>query len=347
MRFRWGEKDARKLSPSLQTVKRNLKVASSKRVGADLSIRLYFCGEVIADLLERNSGSGLFELLLGGSQFNAAIGASRTVQREQLGIGVCFVGLVSRDLLGERLFRALQEAEVDTKYVKRVDHNTGLAIVSISPGKENVFSYYGHGCAEQMTRIEHLPSSLGSGDDRRICCLGSISTNLEPARFAWLEFAKLQRESSLIIYDLNTRPSVARDPELYRRIVLDWARIAHVMKASNADIAWAYPGLDMMEVAAIWHSVGTSVAVFTKGCLGAEAHTRSFCVKVEAPGLLASDTVGAGDNFNAGLAIQFAKADCTTATSIHHITVPQLDAILHGANHTAACHLISKGARPL
>jgi len=311
-----------------------------------MSVRIYFCGEVVADLLERNQGSGDFKLLLGGSQFHGATGAARAVQREGLSFSIGFVGPISTDTFGARFFEKLEQSCVDTKSIKRVERNTTLAIVSIQPGKENAFSFYGRDTAEQMTKIEDLPQILGEAKDRKICCFGSISTVMEPARFAWLGFAARQKPNSLILYDLNTRPAIAKDPERYRGIVAEWARTAHVVKASDADIAWAYPGKSMKEIADIWLSEGAHMAVFTKGMHGSEAYTRSFKSAAESLDLIAPNTVGAGDNFNAGLAITMAKENCMTPEAIDALTETQLTRILLGANNTAAYHLISIGAQP-
>ena len=152
-----------------------------------VSVRIYFCGEVVADLLEHDHGSGDFKLLLGGSLFHGATGAKRAVGREHIDCQIGFVGPLSSDMLGERFFKVLTDMGIDTAGISRVDRNTTLAMVSIRPGKENGFVFYGRAGADEMTRIEDLPQSLGEKNDQKIFCCGSISTVIEPARFAWLD----------------------------------------------------------------------------------------------------------------------------------------------------------------
>jgi fructokinase len=312
-----------------------------------MAATIYFCGEVVADLLEYNQGSGDFKLLLGGSQFHGAMGATKAVERDKADIQVGFIGPISKDMFGDRFIAQLKTRNVDISGAPRVDRNTTLAIVSICPGKENAFSFYGRDTAEQMTKIEDLPTTLTPKDQNKICCFGSISTVMEPARFAWLAFAKAQRDSGIVIYDLNTRPSIAKDPERYRSLVLEWAQTAHVVKASDADIAWAYPGKSMKEIARIWHEAGASLAVFTKGMHGSEAYASNGTSAFEETlDLVATNTVGAGDNFNAGLAIQLASKRCFSRAALESLSEKDLSAILKGANETAAYHLISIGAKP-
>ncbi len=307
--------------------------------------RIFFCGEVVADILEEKQGSGDFKLLLGGSQFHGARGAKKAALREKIDLTIGFVGPLSKDMFGERFFSVLEKENVDTSGIKRVDRNTTLAIVSIRPGKENKFSFYGRDTAEQMTKIADLPTSLGESGEDKICCFGSISTVMEPSRFAWLAFAAKQKETGLVMYDLNTRPSIAKDPEKYRGLVLEWARIAHVMKASDADIGWAYPGMSTEKVAKIWLEAGATMAVLTKGTYGSEAYTKNTKAEAPTPALVTMNTVGAGDNFNAGLAVFLHKNDCATPQKMAALDETQLASILRGATHTAAYHLISIGAK--
>ncbi len=310
-----------------------------------MAAKIFFCGEVVADLHEKVAGSGDFKFMFGGSQFLGSMGAARARQRENGNWQIGFVGPLSEDTFGERFFQALQAAGVDTGGIRRVTRNTTLAIVSIRPGKENAFTFYGRDTAEQMTKIEELPEVLGRDDENKICCFGSISTVMEPARFAWLEFARRQRDRALLCYDLNTRPTIAKDPERYRGIVKEWARTAHVVKASDADIAWAYPGMAMPDIAKIWLAEGASMAVFTKGMNGSEAYTRTASATAPAQSLTAANTVGAGDNFNAGLAVGLCKQGCFSASKVEALDSAALAAILTGANDTAASHLVSIGAK--
>jgi sugar/nucleoside kinase (ribokinase family) len=61
---------------------------------------------------------------------------------------------------------------------------------------------------------------------------------------------------------------------------------------------------------------------------------------------MATNTVGAGDNFNAGLGIALAQKECFTTEAIQKLTLKDLEDILKGANENAAYHLVSIGAKP-
>ncbi|MDX9689104.1 MAG: hypothetical protein EOM37_06880 [Proteobacteria bacterium] len=309
---------------------------------------IYFCGEVVADFLEQTQGSGNFRFFLGGSHFNGAIGAARAVKREGLDdkIKVGFIGPISQDMFGQRFYAALQENGIVTDFVTRVPLNTTLAVVSTCPGKENDFSFYSTETAAQVTGTKELPQKLRDSNDGLILFLGSISTVMSPARDDWHAFCETARNHALCCYDLNARPSIAKDSETYREIVLQWAKISHIMKASDADIGWAYPDKSMEEIAKLWLEAGASLVIFTKGMHGSEAFAKGVHATATTLNLIATNTVGAGDNFNAGLGIALAQKECFTAEAIQKLTQKDLEDILKGANENAAYHLVSIGAKP-
>jgi fructokinase len=305
--------------------------------------KVFFCGEVVADLVEFQEGSGAFNLKLGGSQFHGAMGASRAQQAQKLDCEIFFVGPMSHDDFGNRFFAALENNKVNTSLIKRVDRNSTLAIVAVRPGQENSFIFYGRDTAEQMTQPQELPQSLpGQGD--KICVFGSISTVLEPARFTWMGFAKTQKPDALIYYDLNTRPAIAKNPERYRGIVAEWAGMADIIKASSADIGWTYPGETPQQVAARWFAEGAKMAVFTLGEQGSLAITSHCNASVPSEAVKVKNTIGAGDNFNAGFALGLVSQNCANRANIGKINQTQLAAALQYANNTAKNHLVAQAA---
>lgn len=314
-----------------------------------MTIRIFFCGEVVADMVgQKDQQSDTFKLSLGGSQFNGASGAVRAARNQNLDYEISFVGPLAKMGFGINFFNAMTERGINTSYLTRVDRNTTLSVVARRSDGTNDYMFYRDNTAEEQTKRSELPDSLGEPGEGMICCFGSISTIMEPARHAWLSFAKSQRGKALLFYDLNTRPSVAKDPERYRKLVLEWAKTIDVMKASDEDIAWAYPGMSLAEVAKIWMDAGSSMAVFTKSADGSEIFTRQLhaaVATVKLPGI--TNTVGAGDNFNAGIVIQLAKHGVFSAEEIPNLTQAQLETIISGGNRTAAAHLTAQNGIPL
>jgi len=77
--------------------------------------------------------------------------------------------------------------------------------------------------------------------------------------------------------------------------------VSDIVKASDEDITWLFPGQEIAEVSARWLARGPAMVVVTRGDRGAYAVAASG--EVDHPGdkVEVADTVGAGDAFSAGL----------------------------------------------
>lgn len=126
--------------------------------------------------------------------------------------------------------------------------------------------------------------------------VGSLAAVLEPGADTVLELAG---RAGVVSFDPNCRPDVApRDLDRVEAL----AALSSVIKLSDEDLAWLYPGASFRHVAQGWLQGRSELVVLTKGGEGAEALTRERHVSIPAaPGGPLVDTVGAGDAFMAGL----------------------------------------------
>ena len=77
---------------------------------------------------------------------------------------------------------------------------------------------------------------------------------------------------------------------------------AHLVKASDEDLAYLYPGRDLAEVAAQWCDLGARAVVITLGPDGAVGYDGTGEVaRQHGLPVTVADTVGAGDSFAGGL----------------------------------------------
>jgi fructokinase len=75
-----------------------------------------------------------------------------------------------------------------------------------------------------------------------------------------------------------------------------------IVKASESDLAWLYPGMGYEDAAdAILHERDVRLVVATLGARGAFGASPEARVHVAAPKVGVVDTIGAGDAFGAGL----------------------------------------------
>ncbi|MFT4137019.1 carbohydrate kinase family protein [Microbacterium sp.] len=105
----------------------------------------------------------------------------------------------------------------------------------------------------------------------------------------------------LVSFDPNVRPGImgARDEVLGR--VEELTASAHIVKLSDEDAEWLYPGVDPADVLDRLLAAGASVAVVTRGPDGCLARTGTTELALPAAPVVVADTIGAGDAFMSGL----------------------------------------------
>jgi fructokinase len=129
--------------------------------------------------------------------------------------------------------------------------------------------------------------------------IGTLVTVIEPGASELYDWAMQVAELAPIVFDPNIRPSVMPDRDLYEAAVEKWAALSAVIKVSDDDLAWLFPGQAIDDVANRWISDGVFLVVVTKGANGLVGYTSDG--RVEVPGVKVDvvDTVGAGDTVGA------------------------------------------------
>ncbi|MGY5003360.1 carbohydrate kinase family protein [Streptomyces griseus] len=129
---------------------------------------------------------------------------------------------------------------------------------------------------------------------------GSIGAVVEPGSATVLDLVRAARATATVSYDPNVRPGLMGDRTAAVRRVEECVGLSDVVKASDEDLEWLYPGEDPEQVAAGWLGRGPAVVLVTRGGDGALAVLPGGRVTVEAPAVEVADTVGAGDAFMSG-----------------------------------------------
>jgi fructokinase len=102
--------------------------------------------------------------------------------------------------------------------------------------------------------------------------------------------------------DPNIRPQLISDRARYcRRLTDEVYPASTIIKASEQDLAWLYPGLSVQSACRRILECGPRLVIATLGADGAFGLTRHVQVHVSIPSVVVVDTIGAGDIFGAGL----------------------------------------------
>lgn len=250
-----------------------------------MSERVLVVGEALVDIVHRTDGS--IDEHPGGSPLNVAIGLAR------LGHEVQFAARFAPDPHGELIRQHLaREPLLSVTAGSDQASRTSTAKAYLDADGAATYEFdlvWDVGAALDEKPIGHLHT-------------GSIAATLAPGAADVLAAARRARRTGTVSYDPNARPSLMGRPEQARLHIEDFVALSDVVKASDEDLAWLYPGRSPREVLAQWIAGGVGLAVLTMGGQGAAAMTADGSwVPVPAGQSSVVDTVGAGDSFMAGL----------------------------------------------
>lgn len=254
-----------------------------------MSNRIVVIGEALIDLIQQDDGR--YEAKPGGAPANVSIALAR------LGAEVSFVGRMSTDKFGDRLHNWLSPESIDLSLVERTSDPTSLAVASLDAEGKASYSFYLKGTADWGWTLGAFMNL--EVDPPAALVIGSVATAIEPGASVIENLADHLHSSgsSTVAIDLNIRPGLGfeRSHETVR--VERQIKLAHIVKASDDDLAWLYPGRVPVETARLWAAEGRYV-IMTRGADGATLFAPTGdTVSVKAPVIDLVDTVGAGDSF--------------------------------------------------
>ncbi len=249
------------------------------------------------------AGEALFDLVLhdtdddlrghpGGGPFNTA----RTIGR--LEQPVAFLGRLSIDRFGRTLGAMLEADGVGRGSVIDTNQPTTLAIAEVDHEGVARYRFYERGTSATGLETDAALAALPERVD--ILHAGTLGLTLEPVATATEAVIERVAGNALVAVDPNIRPWVIEDEDAYRARLERVLARSHVVKVSEEDVGWLYPGLPTAEAVRRLLEQGPTVGLLTRGPNGALVVTRSAEVAVPAPRAKVVDTIGAGDAFGGG-----------------------------------------------
>ncbi|MFD5942686.1 carbohydrate kinase family protein [Streptomyces griseus] len=129
---------------------------------------------------------------------------------------------------------------------------------------------------------------------------GSIAAVVEPGAATVLAAVESLRAGATVSYDPNVRPELMGERARAVVRVERCVALSDVVKASDEDLRWLYPGERPERVAERWLAAGPALVLVTRGGAGAFALFADGRAVAAAPPVDVVDTVGAGDAFMSG-----------------------------------------------
>jgi fructokinase len=286
--------------------------------------RFVVCGETLIDLVQADVGSddsfsSTWLALSAGGPMNSAVALGK------VGADTHFLGRLSKDAFGRQLRQHILEANVKLDLATESSQATSIAVVSLDDQGVASYTFHFQDTANFGWQVDDLPQ-LSSDDWLHIASLSCIVSPGAEVLLDWMRDIK-----SGISYDINVRPSVIADPDVYWSKVQPWLRVVGrrqgIVKASDEDIKFLAKaeasgagegGSDPVELAGTWvEQYGLGLAVITLGPGGGVAVEPGGNI-TRVPGFPTKvvDTVGAGDTFMAGFLDGWVKLDVGLEASL-------------------------------
>lgn len=188
--------------------------------------------------------------------------------------------------------------------------------------------------------LPHVPS-LGNAS---LVHIGSLGAFLEPGATRVRQLVADLPPGITVTFDPNIRPQLLSDREAIQDRMREIAGRADVIKLSDEDATWLYPGLETDGILDLLIRAGARVVALTCGGQGADIASREARIHVDAPAVDVVDTVGAGDSFMAALAHDLLEGSAARSVEIGEFNAGMLHELGARAARAAAVTVARAGA---
>ncbi|WP_199254134.1 carbohydrate kinase family protein [Mycolicibacterium mengxianglii] len=291
--------------------------------------RALVIGEALIDVVERD-GAVTGEHV-GGSPLNVAVGLAR-LERD-----VDFLTHIGDDERGHRIAEYVTSAGATLVPGSVSAKRTPVARALLDAAGAATYTF---DLTWELSGTPEVGPPL-------VVHTGSIAAVLDPGCRAVAALLDAYRVSATVTFDPNIRTTLISDGDMARERIERLVATSDVVKASDEDLRWLFPGTEPEEVARQWLAAGPSLVAVTRGGDGAFAVTQAGTVSVPARAVEVVDTVGAGDSFMTGLIDALWSLDLLGAanrSALRAITSEQLRTVLGTAVLNSALTVAKAGA---
>jgi fructokinase len=250
--------------------------------------RVYAIGETVLDIIFKHGQPQAAKA--GGAMLNSSVSMGRA------GIPVSFISEYGRDDVGDLIDAFLIENGVDTAYVyKFSEGKTVLALAFLNDRNDASYSFYKQYPPDRLAIQLPVPQK----DDIVLC--GSFYAIWTEIRDRFVEFVSAAKKNgAMVIYDPNFRKAHLSDLEKLKPYILENMRMASLVRASNEDMLNIFSA-SSVEQAYTAMSRFCPNLIYTASVEGVYVKTSHFSGKFPVQQIQPTSTIGAGDNFNAGM----------------------------------------------
>ena len=252
--------------------------------------RVFGLGETVLDIIFKN-GKPL-TAKAGGSVLNALVSLSR------LGHNCHFISELGSDKVGDTIIGFLHQNNIGCSFVQRYNHGqSALAMAFLNDKNDAEYDFY----KNYPPSGERLKMGLPDFKKGDILLFGSSYAILPEIRNQLVHIVEHAYQSEcIIIYDPNFRKKHNRNQEQYLQYLQENFGTADIVRGSNEDFDNIYNSASSEQT---FFNIQNrcSNLVYTANANGLYVQTPHMQKHYPVPQIKPISTIGAGDNFNAGM----------------------------------------------
>ncbi|MDG6243026.1 MAG: PfkB family carbohydrate kinase [Methanolobus sp.] len=265
-----------------------MSVNDLKRVGATISY-VFALSETFYDIVFKNGEH--VSAGPGGAMLNSSVSLGRA------GIQVSFISEFGCDRIGNMIHVLLTDNNVSTDHLCIYEGKSPLALAFLDHRTDASYEFY-----EELPQ-RRLQIDCPSFSRNDILMFGSIISLQKDTREKVEEIIDAARKAgSTVLYDPNFRPSRFHSTDRIRDLINKNIAASDIIRCSQEDMRLAYRCKGPDEAYDLIRKNGCSHMIYTSGPEGAYLRTPKLSKYYEIPSIKTVSTIGAGDNFNAGIA---------------------------------------------
>lgn len=263
-------------------------------------------GETILDILFRDGQPQA--AVPGGSVYNAMISLGR------MGVDVTFISETGNDRVGQMILDNMRANGVCTDNVNVFpDGKSPVSLAFLNEHNDAEYIFYKD---YPRQRLDVTMPDIQADD---IVMIGSYFAVTPVLRDKVKELLDLARERGAIIYyDVNFRSTHANEAIKLMPTILENFEYADILRGSSEDFRFMFGLDDAEKVYRQKVSFYCNPFIYTDGARDVSLFTRAYANRFPVPKVETVSTIGAGDNFNAGIVYGLMQ---------NHIRRPDIDAL--------------------
>jgi fructokinase len=258
--------------------------------------KIYTIGETVLDILFKDNQP--FAARAGGACLNTAVTLGR------LGMPVHFISEFGMDQTGNFIDHFLNENNISTDYIYRYrDGKTSIALAFLNDTSDASYEFY------KIYPAKRLAVDFPEVFEDDIVLFGSfyaLTIEIRPELIKFIRRAKLN--NAIVIYDPNFRRQHIHELHKLKPYLSENFSLASLIRGSHEDFSFIFNTTNAGESFNALNDKDKNL-LYTNAAEGVFLKTGNLSASFPVKKIKPVSTVGAGDNFNAGIVYSLFKND--------------------------------------